>query len=221
VSKRAGARATRAPLSRESVLAAAIELADERGIDALTMRRLGQQLGVEAMSLYNHVANKDDLLDGIANRVLSGVELPADGDWKTALRRHAVAEHELFRRHPWACGLALSPARNIPVRVERVEWMLGRLRGAGFSAELAYHGYHALESHTMGFTLWAQGHAITAEDVADLAPTFLREHPPEEYPHLNEHVQQHLAGFGREGPGAFELVLDLILDGLERLRDST
>ena len=102
--------AKRTPLNRGRVLRAAVALADEAGIESLSMRRLGQELGVEAMSLYNHVANKDDLLNGITDLVVSEIELPeGGGDWKTALRRHAISAHDVLVAHPWACRLALSP----------------------------------------------------------------------------------------------------------------
>ena len=209
----------RTPLNRERVLRAALALADENGLAELSMRRLGQELGVEAMSLYNHVASKDDLLDGIIGLVLGEIELPSDGDWKDALRRHAISAHDVLFSHPWACNLALSSDRNVPVSIQRAEWMLGRLREAGFSAELTYHAYHALDSHILGFTLWQVGHGIAGEeDVADLAGAFFRTLQPGEYPYLREHAEQHVAGFARGETGAFELVLDLILDGFERRR---
>ncbi len=211
----------RMPLSRERVLRAAIALADESGIEALSMRRLGQELGVEAMSLYNHVANKDDLLAGIVDLVLSEMEPPSiGGDWKAALRESAISAHDVLRHHPWACSLAMSPPRIVPARTQAMERMLRRLREAGFSADLTYHAYHALDSHIWGFTLWELGHSITGDDVGDLAATFLRTFPADEYPYAAEHVEQHLAGFGRDGKGTFEFVLDLILEGIERLRDA-
>ena len=203
------------------MLSAAIALADERGIEALSMRRLAKELGVEAMSLYNHVASKDDLLGGITEAVLHEMELPSGSDWKADLRRYAVSAHEVLNRHPWACNLALSPPRVLPVSTERAEWMLRRLREAGFPAEVTYHAFHAVEAHVLGFTLWQLGHGIRGrEDVAQLAADFLRAFPADEYPYLHEHVQQHMEGFGSQGTGAFDLVLDLILDGLERMRDA-
>ena len=142
------------------------------------MRQLGQELGVEAMSLYNHVANKDDLLNGIIGLVLGEIELPSDGDWKDGLRRHAISAHDVLFAHPWACNLALSADRTAPVSIQRAEWMLRRLREAGFSAELTYHAYHALDSHILGFTLWQVGHGIAGEeDVAELAAAFFRSFP--------------------------------------------
>ena len=213
-------RGRRKPLNREHVLRAAVALADEAGIEALSMRRLGQELGVEAMSLYNHVANKDDLLNGITDLVLREIELPSDVDWKAALRRSAVSAHEVLRRHPWACNLALSPDRVVPVSVRRADWMLRTLREAGFPPEITYHAFHALDAHILGFTLWQLGHGIVDEKhLAELAATFFQTFPPEEYPYMHEHAQQHMTGFGRGEKGAFELVLDLILDGLERFGD--
>src|SRR4051794_32405609 len=126
---------SRLPLSRERILRAALELADESGIESLTMRKLGQALGFEAMSLYNHVANKNDLLDGILDLVLEEIEPPSPaGDWDAAIRGSAISVHEAFRLHPWACPLLMSPGRMRPVRLRYVDLLLGRLREAGFSA---------------------------------------------------------------------------------------
>ena len=214
------AKTTRTPLSRERVLRAAIGLADAGGLDGLSMRRLGQELGVEAMSLYNHVANKDDLLDGITDLVLAEIELPEDPDWKDALRRSAVSAHEVFGRHPWACNLSVSPDRTSPAGVRRAEWMLRRLREADFPPEITYYAFHALDAHILGFTLWQIGHSIAdADDLASLAARFFRDYPPEAFPYLHEHAGQHVSGFGQGRTGSFELVLDLILDGFERMRD--
>jgi AcrR family transcriptional regulator len=212
--------AKRTPLNRERVLRAAVALADDSGIESLSMRRLGQELGVEAMSLYNHVANKDDLLNGITDLILGEIELPDAGeDWKSALRRHAISAHDVLVSHPWACTLALSPDRASVASVQRAEWMLQQLREGGFSPEVTYHAYHALDAHILGFTLWQLGHGIVdAEHLRELAAEFFSRFGPDEYPYLREHAEQHFAGFGREGKGAYELVLDLILDGLEQER---
>ena len=212
--------AKRTPLNRERVLRAAVALADEAGIESLSMRRLGQELGVEAMSLYNHVANKDDLLNGITDLVLGEIELPDGGeDWKSALRRHAISAHDVLVAHPWACRLALSPDTVSLASVRRADWMLQQLRDGGFSPEVTYHAYHALDAHILGFTLWQLGHGIVdAEHLRELAAEFFSRFGPDEYPYLREHAEQHFAGFGSEGKGAYELVLDLILDGIERER---
>ena len=219
---------SRAPLSRERVLDAAIRLADEGGIESLTMRRLARELGVEAMSLYNHVANKGDLVDAMVDLVVSEIELPATSDtWDVAVRECAISAHEVLLRHPWSCSLVMSTtstriARN--ARVRYMEWLLGRLREAGFSAELTYHAYHALDSHILGFTLWELGHSGAAnavrgdKDFADFAASFVRELRAADYPYLAEHAEQHVAAFGDQGTSEFEFGLDLILDGLERAR---
>lgn len=206
----------RTRLSRESVLRAAIGLVDEHGIGALSMRRLGQLLGVEAMSLYNHVANKDDLLDGMVDLVWGQIALPsAAGDWRAAVRESALSGYQVLLRHPWVCSLVTSRATPLPARLRYIEALLARLREAGFSAGLAYHGYHALDSHLIGFTLWEVGHSIPTGDLADLAAAFQREHAAA-YPYLAEHAGQHVQRAGRDGDGEFAYVLDLILDGLDR-----
>ena len=209
----------RVPLSRDRVLHAAIKLADESGIEALSMRKLGQALGVEAMSLYKHVANKDDLLDRMVDTVVAQIELPSGGaDWKAAIRQSAISAHDVFLRHPWACSLMLSQAGVSPARLRWMDSVLRTLREAGFSAALTCHAYHALDSHITGFTLW-EASFPAAEELRDLAATFLRELPVDEYPYLAEHVEQHLTESSHDDEGEFEFGLDLILDGLERIRD--
>ena len=212
----------RIPLSRERVLRAAIVLADEGGIESLSMRKLGQQLRVEAMSLYHHVANKDDLLDGIVDAVTSEIEVPSDEtDWKEAIRRTAISSHDLFLRHRWACSLMMRRARVSPDRMRWMEAVLRTFREAGFSADMTHHAYHALDSHITGFTLWQVSMPFeTKEELVDLAEGFLQEIPADEYPYVIEHAEQHIAPSSPDGKSEFEFGLDLILDGLERLRDT-
>jgi AcrR family transcriptional regulator len=215
----------RTPLSRERILQAAIGLADEGGIESLTMRKLARALGVEAMSLYNHVSNKDDLMDGIVDLVMAEIELPSGGeDWDVAIRKYAVSAHEALLRHTWAASLVLSPstARTEPTpRLESMEWLLGRLKEAGFPPKLRYSAYHTLDSHIFGFTLWQLGHSAAAnnlrgdQDIADFAASFLTEMRALDYAHLVEHIEQHLDA-GNDGASEFEFGLDLILDGLKR-----
>ena len=211
----------RTPLSRERVLHAAIALADAGGIESLSMRKLGQQLGVEAMSLYNHVANKDDIEDGIVEIVLGEIEVPSDGaDWKAALRQTAISSHEVFVQHRWACSLLMRRARVSPARMRWMEAVLRTLREAGFSADMTHHAYHALDSHITGFTLWQVSMPFeTKEELVGLAEGFLREIPADEYPYVIEHAEQHLEPASPDGATEFEFGLELILDGLERLRD--
>jgi AcrR family transcriptional regulator len=207
----------RLPLSRDRILQAALELVDDAGIESLTMRKLGQVLGFEAMSLYNHVPNKDDVLDGIVDLVLAETELPvSDGDWETAVRTSAVSVHRILRDHSWAAKLLMSPERVRPARLRYMDSLLGRLRTAGFSADTTYHAYHVLDGYIFGFSLWETSHTYTAEQVTQFVATFGRDITPDTYPYLHEHGQQHM----NEGPhhdvSAFEFGLDLILDGLKR-----
>ena len=210
---------TRSPLSKERVLRAAIRLAD-KDIDSLSMRKLGQELGVEAMSLYNHVANKDEVLDGIVALVVSEIEPPPEGaDWKATLRGHAIATHKVLMAHPWAANLWWRRGEG-PDRMRQAEMQLKTLREAGFSEDLTYHGYHVLVGHILGFTLQALNFPIeTKEELAEMAAKFLEDFPVDEYPYLAEHIGQHVHP-GESGEGAFEFGLDLILDGLERMRDA-
>jgi AcrR family transcriptional regulator len=218
----------RKPLTRERVLERAIALADKDGIEAVSMRRLGQALGVEAMSLYNHVANKGELVGAMVDRVIEQFELPDDEPrWDKAIRRCAISAHDVLIEHPWACGLALVPSDLRVVggpRIRYMEWLLRHLREAGFSAELAYSAYHTLDSHIFGFTLWQLGHAKaarmlapTGEDMREWALRFIEEMRPQ-YPYLAEHGQQHMAAGARDGRHEFEFGLDLILDGLKKLK---
>ena len=208
----------REPLTRERVFRAAIDLVDASGIDALSMRRLAQELGVEAMSLYHHVRNKDDLLDGMVEVVTDEFELPTPGGhWKAEIRRTAVSAYDALLRHPWAAALSLSVKTVSPARLRYMDAILGTFREAGFSAGMTDHAYHALESHVMGFTLWEVGMNLgTAEDLRRVAGQFLSTFPAEEYPHMAEHIEQHMKPRAVGDPNEFEFGLGLILDGLDR-----
>jgi AcrR family transcriptional regulator len=210
----------RVPLSRERVLRVALAFVDERGLEALSMRKLAQELGVEAMSLYNHVANKDDLVNGIVDLVANEAESPAAGrDWKTELRRSAISAHEAFRRHPWAARIWMSAGGMNDDRMRHADAILRALREAGFSEELTYHGFHVLNGYALGFTLQELNFPYDREQLERIATRFLSSFPADEYPYLAEHVRQHLEPHD-ENRGAFEFGLDLILDSLERLRDA-
>ena len=209
----------RLPMSRERVLEAAISLADEGGIEPLTMRKLAQELGVEAMTLYYYVANKDEILSGIVDLVVSEIELPLPGaDWKAAIRKTAISAHDVLVRHPWAASLMLSATGSSPARWRYMDAILGCMREAGFSADMTDHAYHALDSHITGFTLWEVQVQIDPATLPDLAANFLRGLPVDEHPYLVEHVHQHLKPRSPEDEGAFAFGLDLILDGLQRIR---
>ena len=222
-------RSRRKPLTKERVLEKAIALADTDGIEGLSMRKLGQALGVEAMSLYNHVANKGELIAAMVDGVVEQFELPEDEPrWDKAIRRCAISAHDLLIEHPWACSLALVPSDIRTVggpRIRYMEWLLRRLREAGFSAELTYSAYHTLDSHIFGFTLWQLGHVNAArmlappsgENIKEWAAHFLEQMRPQ-FPYLAEHGEQHMAAGARDGRHEFEFGLDLILDGLKKLR---
>jgi AcrR family transcriptional regulator len=209
----------REPLSRTRVLATALALADSSGVEAVTMRRLGKELGFEAMSLYRHVASKDDLLDGLLDLVIAEWQLPeGDGDWAGAVRTSARSVHDALRRHPWAARLLLMPGHARPARLRYMECLLQTLREAGFDAETTYHVYHLLDGHIFGFSLWEI--AYTSIDVEEAA-RFMAAVPWDELPQLAEHRDQHLSDGPHREVSAFEVGLDLILDGLqERLRPS-
>jgi len=210
----------RAPLSKERVLRSAVSIADKEGIDALTMRRLAQELGVEAMSLYYYVTNKDDILNGIMDLVATEIEVPSGGaDWKAAIRRSAISFHDVLRRHAWASSLMISGPPGVgPAQLRYSDSLLKRLREAGFSAELTHHAYHALDSHIVGSTLWAAGVGAVMKTKPDFVQTFIRELPVAEYPYFAEHAQQHMTkSVPSSGKSEFEFGLDLILDGLEKM----
>ena len=209
--------APRTPLSKERVLRAAIELADSEGIEALSMRRLAKELGVEAMSLYNHVANKGEILAGIIDLVAGEFDLPTDeSDWKVAMRRNAISSRDVLLRHRWATSIWMTQGGG-PARLRNGDWMLRTLREAGFSAELIYHAFHILESYVLGYTLQQLNFPYKGEELAGLAADFLKQIPVEDYPDLVEHIHQHIEPHDEETSG-FELGLDLILDGLDRAR---
>jgi len=211
------AAAPRTPLSKERILRAAIELADAEGVEALSMRRLAKELGVEAMSLYNHVANKGEILGGIIDLVAGEFDLPADeSDWRIAMRRNAISARDVLLRHRWATSIWMSQGGG-PARLRNGDWMLRTLREAGFSQDLIYHAFHILESYVLGYTLQQLNFPYKGEELAGLAANFLEQIPAEDYPDLVEHIHQHLEPH-EEGAGGFEMGLDLILDGLDRAR---
>jgi AcrR family transcriptional regulator len=215
------AAARRAPLNRDQVLQAAIAFADEGGVGALSMRKLGQVLGVEAMSLYNHVASKGDLLDGMIDVVFSEVGLPAGDGWKAAMRQRAISVREVLGRHRWAIGLMESRSSPGPATLRHHDAVLGCLRGAGFSVELTAHAYSLLDSYIYGFALQEASLPFgTTEETAEVAQDIAGQMPAGEYPHLAELVTAHALQPGYQYGREFEIGLDLILDALERIADS-
>jgi AcrR family transcriptional regulator len=218
--KKTAATKGRPPLSRERVLQAALALVDEGGLDALSMRKLAQELGVEAMSLYNHVENKDDIVGGILELVAGEVEIPADdSDWKTALRLRGISAHDAFSRHRWAAGIWMSSRRGGRSGMRDGEAILRLLREAGFSSDLTYHAFHVFNGYVLGFTIQELNFPYDREQLKTMAATFLDDFPVDDFPYLAEHITQHVEP-GDHHQSEFAFGLELILDGLERLRDA-
>jgi AcrR family transcriptional regulator len=209
----------RIPLSRERVMHAAVELADEIGIASLSMRNLGDALGVEAMSLYRHVANKDDILDGIVDIVAGEIEVPSiGGDWKKAMRRRALSAHAVLMRHPWATMLIVSRANVGPAMLRYVDATIGCLREAGFSWAMTDHAWTAIDGFVYGATLQKLNFPFQPDEYANTAKSFLPMIPPATHPYLNGLSQQIIDGH-HDGLHDVEFGLDLLLDGLDELRD--
>jgi AcrR family transcriptional regulator len=212
-------RKRRPPLDRERVLRAAIELADAGGIEVLSMRRLGQRLGVEAMSLYHHVADKDEVLAGIVDIIVGDIDVAAAGaSWKEAMRRRAISMREAFARHPWALGLLESRRRLGPAALRYCESVLGVLRRAGFSRVKARRAFSVLDSYAYGYSIQEKNlPSSSAAKTNRAAEQFLRQLPASEYPYLAEaalDVMRSGLDFARE----YELGLDLLLEALEGWR---
>lgn len=210
----------REPLTRERVLEAAVKLADQGGIESLSMRKLGQELGVEAMALYYHFASKDEVLDGSVDLVFSEIDLPASGaDWKTAMRQRAVSVRDVLSRHRWAIGLMESRTNPGPANLRHHDAVIGSLRSAGFDMETAAHAYSLLDSYIYGFALTKMNLPFgTSQEIAALAQSMLRPSPLDEYPNLVEMLTEHAMKPGYDYGDEFEYGLDVILDGFERVR---
>lgn len=212
-------RKNRSPLTRERVLRAAIALADEGGIGALSMRRLGQRLGVEAMSLYNHVANKEDVLSGIVDIIVGDIDIIGSGSsWKGSMRERAISMRKVFACHPWAVGL-LEARRNLgPAALRYCDSVLGVLRKAGFSTVMAVRAFSVLDSYAYGYSI--QEKSLSPRPVQEAAretEEFLRKVRADEYPHLVETAAS-VAASGFDYAKEFEIGLDLLLDALENWR---
>ena len=208
----------RTSLTRERVLRAALDMADEEGIESLSMRRLGGRLGVEAMSLYNHVEGKEDVLDGILELVIGEIAVPAAGvDWRTAMRERAVSARKAFSLHPWAAALMDSRTSSGPGRLGYFDAVVGALTGAGFPLERAGRALSVLDCYIYGFALQRRNMASGGRERAEDRAEALRDSAPTEaYPHLARMIEWTVA-HGYDEDADFEFGLNLILDGLARL----
>ena len=196
---------------------AALALADESGLEAVTMTAIGGRLGAQAMSLYRHVRNKDEILDGIVDLVFGEIELPDEGvPWKQAMRERAISARAVLLRHPWSIAVMESRLQPGPANLHHHDAVLGHLRAAGFSSAMATHAYNLLDSFIYGFVVQEQSLPFdTPEELAAVGEDMLRRMPADEYPHLSAVSRDLLAAgfdYGRE----FDYGLDLILDGIER-----
>ena len=215
---------SRAPLSRERILATAVALADERGVEALSMRKLAQELEVVPMALYKHVVNKDELLDGMVDVVVGEIDPPASGtDWKTAIRQRVLSARRMLLRHPWASKVIESRTSPTPAVLGYMDAMIGILRAGGFSIDLTHHAMHTMGSRMLGFSQELFDESADAGPQL-MEPEMLREMAGR-YPYITElvtaisHDPGSVVGPGCDDQFEFEFALDLMLDGLERLRE--
>ena len=214
---------TRAPLNRTAVLDAAVAMADEHGLGSISMRKLGEELGVEAMSLYNHVANKEDLLDGMVDRVFAELGTPDPGEpWREALGRCAHTTREALGRHRWAIAIMDSRSSPGPATMRRQDSIIGLLRANGFSLSLTAHTIAAFDAYVYGFAMQEAALPFdTHAEVTELAATLL-EQMGAAYPHFAEFAVGHVLKPGYDFGEEFDFGLELVLEGVERrLVDST
>lgn len=208
----------RQPLTRERAITQAVALADADGIGELTMRKLAQSLGVEAMSLYHHVANKEDILTGMIDFIFEQIELPVpDADWKRVMRRRAASMRSTLKRHRW--GLGLLESRKSPglATIRHHDAVIGCLRFAGFSLPLTGHAYALLDSYIYGFILQELNLPLeTPEQTSDLAESIMSHFPPGAFPHLVELTVGNVLQPGYAYANEFDWGFELVLDGLER-----
>ena len=208
----------RQPLTKSVVIGVAVELADETGIAGLTMRKLADHLGVEAMSLYHHVANKDAILDGMVDAIFAEIEIPVgSGDWKQAMRHRAFSARDVMLRHRWAIGLVESRVNPGPMTLKHHDAVIGCLRASGFSIALAAHAFSLLDSYVYGFVLQELNLPFSnSEELEVVAEGIMEAMPVEQFPHFTEMIVGHALKPGYSYANEFVFGLDLILDGLDR-----
>ncbi|WP_460065262.1 TetR/AcrR family transcriptional regulator [Streptomyces sp. YKOK-I1] len=218
MNRRTTPQPARETLTRQQVLRAAVELADTGGLEALSMRKLGEAVAVEAMSLYNHVANKEDLLDGMVDLVFDEVDLPTPGDdWRQAMRQRAVSLRLVLSRHRWAIGLMASRSAPGPATLRHHDAVLGCLRQGGLSLTLTAHAVSVLDGYIYGFALQEKALPFgTPAETAELADSIMSGFGAGEYPYLTEIATAHVMRPGYAYGDEFAYGLDLILDALQR-----
>jgi AcrR family transcriptional regulator len=213
----------RLPLSRERILRTAVALADQGGVESASMRKLAQELEVVPMALYKHVANKDELLDGMVDAVVGEIDPPLpDVHWKTAVRERVLSARRVLLRHPWASRVLESRTQPTPTVIGYMDSMIGMFRAGGFSIDLTHHVLHAMGSRLMGFSqeLFDDNADVDPEAEAEMFGAMA-----ESYPNIYElfitvtHDTSSVVGGGCDDQFEFEFALDLLLDGIERLKE--
>lgn len=210
---------TRTPLSPERIVLAAVEVADRSGLGAVSMRNVGKALGVEAMSLYHHVAGKEALLDALVEWIFGGIDLPEPGEpWRAAMYRRAASARDRLAAHPWAVGLIESRTAPGPALLRHHDAVLGSLRAGGFSVADAAHAFSVIDAYVYGFVVTEVNLPFDSPaEVEDIAADIMASMPEGDYPHLTELIVSHALQPGYDHPSEFGFGLDLILDGLTRL----
>jgi len=216
--KKKGTAVARVSLTRKAVLESALQMIDENGIEALSMRQLGTKLGVEAMSLYNHVANKEDILEGVLDMVVEEIVIPdADADWRSAMKERAVSALAAFNRHPWASAMMDSRVSFSPARLRYFDSIVGSLVRAGFPLEAAAHAFSLLDCYVYGFGRQKSNKAATDDNPPEKqAEEFHDNIPLDAYPYVTKLAELSMKN-GYDENADFEFGINLILDGLERL----
>ena len=211
----------REPLTRDRVVDAAQHIADARGLDAVTIRGLARDLGVEPMSIYHYAASRDEIVGAIVDRVVEQIELPPpQAEWKDGIKACAISAHRVLRAHPWACAPLMSAPRVSAPRLRQIEALLSALETAQLPPELADLAYHAIDSHILGFTMWEAGYASSPALSGAELTAFLGRIHIERYPNLQAHAMWHVQPKQNNSPNEFEFGLELILEGVERARDA-
>lgn len=215
----ANRRTPRHPLERERIIEEAVRIADEHGLDAVTMRKLARSLGVQAMSLYHHVPSKEALLAAMLDAIYERMALPrAEEGWRDAMRARAASMRQAFRDHPWSLGLVDTGTNPGPAALNHTDSLLGTLRSAGFSVPMAAHAMAVFDAFVYGFAVQERNLPFTAgPDVADVATDVLASIPEGVYPHLQEFALEHVMTPGYDFGDEFAFGLELVLDGIERV----
>lgn len=217
-SKEGKGKPARKSLTQALIVEGAVRLADEIGVDALTIRKLATALTVKPMTIYHYVPNKESIIDGMVDKVFSEIDLPpADADWKSAIRKRSASARTVLGKHPWAVPLMESRRAPGPATLQHHDAVLGCLRNGGLSVEMTAHAYAVIDAFIYGFAIQeASLPATTGEEMADLTDAIVETLPVDKYPHLMELTTEHILQPGYDFGNEFEFGLNLILEGLDR-----